>query len=211
MARALYRTSDGKRVPGVTTILGTVLAKPALLDWANRIGLEGINMREYRDELADIGKAAHYLALCRLTNQEPNLDLYAPIVLKAAENSIANFIDWEKRHVVEVIMAETPLVSEQHAFGGTPDVYANVDSVPTILDFKTGKGIYDDMFYQVGGGYSLLLKENGYPVERAWVLNIPRSDAEGWQERVETNLEKYEQVFMATLSLYRLLKGASAS
>ena len=209
MPREIYRTANGKRVPGVTTVL-QVLNKPALLEWANRIGLEGIVMREYRDELADIGKAAHYMILCRLTNAEPDLDAYSPSAARAAENSLHRFVEWEKQHVVEVIMAEKPLVSEQ-GFGGTPDVYANVDGIPTLLDFKTGKGIYDEMLFQVGGGYSLLLKERGYPVERAWILNIPRTESEGWVERVETDLQRYERVFLAALHLHRLLKELKAA
>jgi hypothetical protein len=208
--RAIYRTSDGKRVPGVTTVL-QVLNKPALLEWANRIGLEGVNMRDYRDELADIGKCAHYLILCRLTNTEPDLDAYSPQAVHAAENSLQSFVEWERRHVVEVVMAEKPLVSDKHGFGGTPDVYANVDGIPTLMDFKTGKGIYDEMLYQVGGGYSLLLKEHGYPVERAWILNVPRTESEGWAERIETDLHKFEQVFLATLNLHRLLKELKAA
>jgi hypothetical protein len=37
----IYKLADGSRVPGVTTIVG-MKAKPQLIDWANRIGLEGI-------------------------------------------------------------------------------------------------------------------------------------------------------------------------
>ena len=38
----VYKTKDGKRVPGVTTILG-VINKPALVRWANNLGLQGID------------------------------------------------------------------------------------------------------------------------------------------------------------------------
>lgn len=209
MARTVYRTNDGKRVPGVTTVL-QVLNKPALLDWANRIGLEGINMREYRDELADIGSCAHHMILCRLRNEDPDLTAYSPNEVNAAQNSMRSFYEWEKRHVVEVIMSETPLVSNQHGFGGTPDVYANVDGVPTLLDWKTGRGIYDEMLYQVGGGYALLLREQGYPVEKAWIVNVPRTESEGWIERVETDLDRYQKIFLTSLDLYRLIKTGGA-
>ena len=47
----VYRTADGQRVPGVTTVLG-ILNKPALIKWANNLGLQGIDSATYVDETA---------------------------------------------------------------------------------------------------------------------------------------------------------------
>ena len=55
----VYKTGDSIRVPSVTTILG-VLSKPALIPWANRLGLQGIDSSKYVDRLATIGTLAHY-------------------------------------------------------------------------------------------------------------------------------------------------------
>jgi hypothetical protein len=57
-AHIIYKLADDSRVPGCTTICG-ILDKPALLEWANRIGLQGIEMRRYVDDKADIGTLAH--------------------------------------------------------------------------------------------------------------------------------------------------------
>ena len=50
----VYKTKDGKRVPGVTTILG-VINKPALVRWANNLGLQGIDSTNYVDATARCG------------------------------------------------------------------------------------------------------------------------------------------------------------
>src|SRR5439155_21898181 len=50
-AHVRYYTSKGEQVPGVTTIL-SVLNKPALVSWANRMGLQGIDTHKYVDEAA---------------------------------------------------------------------------------------------------------------------------------------------------------------
>ena len=47
----VYKLASGARVPGVTTVL-SVLNKPALVPWANKLGLEGIDVRKYVDALA---------------------------------------------------------------------------------------------------------------------------------------------------------------
>ena len=47
-AHTAYKTAGGQRVPGVTTVLG-VINKPALVPWANQLGLQGINSSTYVD------------------------------------------------------------------------------------------------------------------------------------------------------------------
>ncbi|MBA7569795.1 hypothetical protein ES708_11536 [subsurface metagenome] len=61
-AHIIYRTRSGQSVPGVTTIL-SVLNKPALVPWANRMGLQGIDVAKYVDDKAAIGTLAHYLII----------------------------------------------------------------------------------------------------------------------------------------------------
>jgi len=50
-AHITYKLADGVPVPGVTTIL-SVLNKPALVKWANNLGLQGIDSSKYVDEKA---------------------------------------------------------------------------------------------------------------------------------------------------------------
>lgn len=44
--------------PQVTKIIG-LLDKPALLNWANKIGLEGINIKDYRSKSMSAGSSLH--------------------------------------------------------------------------------------------------------------------------------------------------------
>ena len=76
----VYKTADGTRVPGVTTICG-VMDKPALVKWANNLGLQGTDSTKYVDALAASGTLAHYWAEEVLIGREPDqavLDEYAP-------------------------------------------------------------------------------------------------------------------------------------
>lgn len=90
-AHIVYKLKDGTRVPGVTTLTG-VMDKPALVPWANRLGLERIKVREYVDDLAQIGRLAHYMVQCRVESMikgdevKPDLSDYTPNQIDLAEN-----------------------------------------------------------------------------------------------------------------------------
>ena len=57
-AHIRYVNAMGKRLPGVTTVIG-VLNKPLLVPWANNLGLQGINVRDYVNDKADILSLIH--------------------------------------------------------------------------------------------------------------------------------------------------------
>jgi len=202
----VYKTSDGKRVPGVTTILG-VLDKPALKYWANKIGLAGIDMRSYVDEKADIGTCAHYLIESDVKELEPELYEYSQFVVDQAENGYLKWLDWKKNKDFKLIGSEMQLVSEQYRFGGTVDIYAEINGVKTLLDIKTSEsGIYPEMKTQVAGGYRLLLEENGYSVDEVKILRIGRDESEGFEETTVYNWDAHEKVFLLCRDLYDALK-----
>ena len=102
----------GKRVPGVTTILG-VLNKPALVKWANKLGLQGIDSTKYVDALANIGTLSHYLVECEWRGVEPDLSDYAPQDIDKAENALLSFWAWRDQHEVEPHLVEEPMVVEK--------------------------------------------------------------------------------------------------
>jgi len=208
-AHTIYKTTKGKRVPGTTTITG-LLAKPQLVAWANRLGLEGIDSTKYRDEAADVGMLAHAMIQSRLQGEELDMSAYSPINVDLATNAVLSFLEWEKQHTIEPILLEKPFVSDIRNYGGTIDCYCLLDGVPTLLDFKTGKAIYDEFFFQLAA-YKELLIENSYKVERCRILRIGRDETEGFEERSVTETGKYFKVFECLLSVYQLKKELKIS
>lgn len=200
-----YFVQDGTQVPGATTVL-SVLNKPALVAWANRIGLEGVAVGAYVDSLASIGKAAHGLLEAQLQGEEFDAGDYTPNELTAAQRSVAKYEEWAKKREVQIIASEVQMVSEVHRFGGTADAILMIDDCLTVCDFKTGKGIYSEHTYQAAA-YAELAKENGYPIEAIRILNIPRSESESFQERALTDWSAEWGVFLAALSVYRAQKS----
>lgn len=197
-----YKLKDGTRVPGVTTITGQ-LSKPALIDWAWRLGCAGQDYKKFRDDKAEIGSLCHRMILDYFKKEKTDTSDYSKNQIDQAENSFLSFLEWEKNHKIEPILIEEPLVSEEFKYGGTLDLFGKVDDEYEITDFKTGSGIYKEMFYQVGGGYNRLIREKVHnSIQKIRILNIPRTEDESFREEVKTNLEEYWQAFYHLLQFY---------
>lgn len=203
-AHTIYKKKSGLRVPGVTSITG-VMDKPALVKWANNLGLQGIDSAKYVDELATIGKLAHEIIEKYLKKETMDYADYTPNQISLAENGAIKYFEWEKKQELKTIGSEMKLVSEKHSFGGTCDLYAELNGKKTLIDLKTGKGIYGDMFTQVAG-YKILLEENGYPVEDVMILRIGRSEDEGFETKTAVAINLHVQRFFTCLKLYNLNK-----
>lgn len=205
-AHTIYRLADGSRVPGVTTITGQ-LNKPALLRWAWNLGTQGIDYTKFRDDKAEIGSLCHRIILDYFRKEETDTSDYSKNQIDAAENAFLSFLEWEKQYRIKPIVIEKPLVSEIYRFGGTPDLYGMVNEEPELLDFKTGSGIYREMWYQMAG-YSKILFEHGQNVTKVRILNIPRTEDDAFKEETKTDLHVYWEGFFNLLQFYYCDKQA---
>jgi len=197
-----YYTKDGILVPGVTTVLG-VLAKPALVPWANKLGLQGIEVGKFVDSLGDVGTLCHNIIECYLTKKKVDYADYTPNQRVLAENASKKFFEWEKKNDFKFLKSELQLVSEKYMFGGTCDIYCELNGKKTLIDIKTSKGCYPEHFTQVSA-YKLLLEENGYPVEQAKILRIGREEAEGFDDKDIPLIEIHQEKFLACLKILQI-------
>lgn len=202
----VYKTKDGSRVPSVTTILG-ILAKPNLIEWAWKLGTEGIDYKQVRDTAGDIGTLAHYLILCDIKGEKPDTSEYSSQDVDKAETCLLKYWEWRKTNPIRPIMAEEALVSEQYRYGGTLDCFAEREDTGefVLIDFKTGKAIYPEMLYQLAA-YENLLAEAGYRFDKSMILRIGRDEEEGFEVRETGDLTKHFQIFKHCLSIYQLTK-----
>ena len=203
-AHTRYKNKKDKIVPGVTTVLN-LLSKPALIPWANKLGLEGIDVTKYVDDKADIGTLAHDMIHCHLSDKEADTSEYSAKQISQAENCLISFYDWLKTVPMKPILLEEKLVSEKHQYGGSIDCYADILGKKVLVDFKTGKAIYDNMAYQLSA-YRNLLEENGHEVDYAVILNIPRAETENFAVRRWDNTDLELKIFQNCLKIYKLEK-----
>jgi hypothetical protein len=159
-----YRTADGTRVPGVTTIVGRWKEAGGLIHWAWQIGRDGGDYRQVRDAAASVGTVIHAMADAHIHGRAaPEL----PAQFSAEQQAQCRagyeaFLRWYAATVTSLEWTEQSLVSEQYRYGGTPDAWGRDNQGRGCLyDWKSG-AIYGDALVQVGGGYALLCQEHGY-------------------------------------------------
>jgi hypothetical protein len=204
-AHTRYYTSDGELVVGVTTVCG-LLAKPQLIKWANNLGLQGIDSTKYVDASATVGTLIHYLVECHIKGENPDLSEYSQADQELGQVGFNKFLEWEKEHKVEYIASELSLVSDKNKFGGTIDCIAKVDGELTLIDFKSGSGIYKEYYVQTSA-YKELAKEKGYKVKRIMILNIGRNENETFKvESITSQASKYYKIFKALKQIYYIKK-----
>ena len=201
-AHITYKLQDGTAVPGVTTVLG-ILNKPAVVKWANNLGLQGIDSTKYVDEKAAIGTLAHQMIADYLRGQETDTSEYSKVQIDQAENAVLAFFEWERTHPIDVVLVETPMVSEQYRYGGTVDCLAKLNGDLCLIDFKTSSGIFPEMMIQLAA-YRQLLIEHGHNITQAMILRVGRTDDEGFEERLVNHLDKRWELFLHCREIYRL-------
>lgn len=201
-----YKTKDGLRVPGVTTVIGRYKDSGGLLQWAFKQGQSGaLNLYDERDKAGDIGTLAHEMADEFICGRDPMLVLdkcteeQKPKVLQAYQM----FREWFDQQRCEVISAEKPLVSELHRYGGTPDAVLRLpDGRLAMGDWKTSNGIYRDYLIQVAA-YTILWEENGNePITGGYHICRFSKEFPDFEHRYYGELEGAKELFLMLRKAY---------
>ena len=116
-------------------------------------------------------------------------------------NGINAFLDWYESHKVKFLESERMVYSKKHGFVGITDAIAEVDGLKLLLDWKTGKGIYNEFLYQVAG-YRLAYEEENGKIDGAIIIHFDKET--GNFDKKEISEEEHNKnfpVFLACLSI----------
>jgi hypothetical protein len=209
--RAGYRLADGTRIPSVTTIIGRWKESGGLLQWAFKQGQDGkASLYEERDAAADIGTMAHAMcdAAMRFDSVDGALNAFKPTEAQAGKVRTAYeaFCTWRGNHVDRCESAETPMVSEIHRYGGTPDfVIRTKDGRLAMADIKTSNAVYRDYLMQVAA-YGILWNEchPDDPITGGFhILRLGKEHAD-FEHRYYPELEQAAELFLMLRKAYDL-------
>ena len=170
----------GKRVPGVTTVLGRFKESGALMYWAWQQGKDGKDFRESRDEAADAGTLTHKLVDLHLRGgltpemQTTILATARADIASKAVSAYGSYLRWAEQTKLSVVSLEIPMVSQRFRFGGTPDALM-VGGDLVLGDWKTSNAVYSDYLLQLAA-YGLLWEENnpGRPLKGFQLLRFSK-------------------------------------
>ena len=178
-----YYELDGKRLYGVTTVLG-VIAKPALIPWAVKMAIDYIKDNCKQDELMrylvhladlDTAKSAHRKkkedAGAKGTDAHETIEELVKYVItnrggffsayeESDNDQVKNFIKWARDNSVKFLASEKQLYSESAWVAGTTDMVFEMKGKKYVGDVKTSSAIYPEHFYQMAA-YRMMLEEMG--------------------------------------------------
>lgn len=156
----------GQTVPSVTTILD-VLDKPALTRWAaNQVAAFAINNKSSwidlpddaandllknspwrtRDKAAATGTDAHWVLEQLAGGNVPDPKFTPPGI---PPEVIAGIADFWLTFNPQVVAAEQTIWNATVAYAGSFDLIAVIDGKTTLIDLKTGSGVYGNMALQL--------------------------------------------------------------
>ena len=199
-----YFNKIGEQVPSSTTALG-VISIPALPYVAWELGTKGKDYRVVWKDLATVGTLTHKMCFARDIKGKVDFGIYTQRQIDSAGICFDKYLEWEKQHTIKIIKIEYPSVSERYQYGGTLDKLCIFDDIPTLIDYKTGKKFYRNMFYQ-GASYKNLVVENKLgKVKDVVVLRFGRKAEEGFEvwKATKEEMKLAWQVFLAALKLYK--------
>lgn len=197
-----YRIEGSKEyLPSVTACTGIVDKSRVLIPWA--VGLAEKHIRAFlesntgpfsmeeiipvieeavrqhqhkKEEAASIGGMVHAyaeaFALAVIGKKEvPRVPEDADERVRAGINA---FLNWFVSNDVQFLHAEKLVYSPTHGFAGLVDAVANVNGQRTLIDYKTSKGVYTEMRYQVAAYRLAFEEEYGKCLDGALILQFDK-------------------------------------
>lgn len=206
--REIYKDSNNKRVPSVTTILSRFKESGGLLHWANQQGLDGVTLEEARKPAANAGTMAHDMVEAHINGWEMPVLRGDKDVIANAKKAFNMYLKWEKQVKIDIQHTEVSLVSDKHRFGGKLDAIGLIDNQLCLVDWKTSNALYADYLLQCAG-YCILWEENYPDVPLPGGVYLARfaKDHPDFAYVHFGTVEKEKATFLAMRELYDMVKA----
>jgi len=152
----IYRNKNGQPLPSVTEIQANLGWKTEnLLRWAVFCCKRNVqDPFEVRNDSSKKGTLIHFYIQAFLENYntkqieeyESNYDL---LQISFAKKAFDEFKSWYNQVKPKHLQSEIQVIDEEYGYGGTADWPVIINEKRTLADFKTGKHIYAESFFQL--------------------------------------------------------------
>jgi hypothetical protein len=150
-----------------------------LEEWREKPAMEAVTWLKNRpwakrDAAANMGSEIHAIVEKMLGGADYSVEAEVDGYVRAARS-------WMAECGPEPIWMERTLFNETHLHAGTADLLCRFKAYPelglTLVDYKTGKGLWPDMAVQVVGGYSLGGEYTLDSDQREIAWSVPKTSA----------------------------------
>jgi len=192
--RHRFTNAVGEPISSVTSFTG-VLDKPALIYWAvkmmglhleknwdpKKVNTEEVKMglietakkefRRIKEEAADIGTDIHQFAEDYIKGKKPKMPEQ-----EETKNGVIAFLDWFKGSGIKITSSERFIYSKKHNYAGIEDWEGTEGKSLVIGDFKSSKGIYDEMRFQLALYWNAREEETGKEYDKGLIVKFGKQD-----------------------------------
>jgi hypothetical protein len=220
-------TLNGKRLTGVTTILGVISKGDGLIQWSANEAVRFISevwkggvLYTKKEIPAILTQATKAWVGTRDTAGDKGKDLHAIIeeLVKKAIDETGGLIEYKESEDAQLnhflkwaadkrfLESEKSVYSKSLFFAGTLDIVYEKDGEVYLADIKTAKSIYPTNYWQMSA-YQFCLQEMGlYPKIKGFT--VVRLGKDGTNEIGENySYDDNIQGFLAALTIYRKLNA----
>ena len=212
---------------GVTSCTGVVDKSVPLLIWAGRLTRDFIldqikkgnpvtelmleeAIRQHqvkKEQAADIGHMVHAWAEDYIAGKNP----VVPEDINV-RNGVLGFLKLVKEHKPRFLFSEKVVYSREHNFVGIADGAMTLESedhkVRHLIDWKTSKSVYMEMYMQVAAYEAALKEEFGY---EEWgdkfIFRLDKESGEFESHRIpQADHDRYFAGFLSCLKLRKMVK-----
>lgn len=192
-----YKYGD-KFVPRVTEILSKNINEEYLMKWANGLGFRRLRYATELEKAANIGAIVHETIEQYLLGKTAyKIEERAANSYKAIHNCINSFIQWYDdvfpNNKVDILSMEEELVCPW--FGGTMDLFININGKVYLGDFKTSNHIGYRYFLQLAAYRYILKTEKNIDVDGIIILQFSKKQV-GYNEYVLSMDEPEHKAFI---------------
>ena len=214
---------DGSPILSVTAATGVIDKSGALMGWAvnemanylitnldlNKIKTEQekINMiinaktnyRTVSKKAKDVGTEIHNWINRWIRGEKPPMSED-----KLVLNGVRAFLRWIEVRRVKFLETEKVVYSKEYDYAGFLDAEAEIEGKLSIIDFKSSKGIYNEMRYQVAAYQQAREEESKKKYDSRWIVKLGKVNGE-FEARELDEQEKDLQAFLGALNLKKRL------
>ena len=196
-----YINADGKDVPSVTHII-QVIRKKGVQVWANWLGFKRVNLKEFVDNKAALGRALHSRinAYVTGTKWDPPLDYEME---QWCDKYWDWFLSWYKEASPKILYSEMELIGAE--YGGTLDCICEMFGKTILLDFKTSSKPSSSQFIQLGGYLNLLeeMRPEIYEtIEHCQIVTFEPKHGCTIATKTIDEMQKYRSIFNHAFHLF---------
>lgn len=190
-----------EKLPSVTRVV-SLLSSKHLLEWSNKLGLNGVILEEYLEERSSVGELVHTMILDYIEGNDTVLKAYNQYAIDEANRIFNRFLDFWNTYKLNPLLVEEKIYTDKYC--GIIDLYATSANKHILIDFKTG---FLKLTHKIQvSAYKKLLEDNGLKVDEVYILSLTlKSDSYIFARIYDT--DKYYACFMHLLEVYNLLKG----